>query len=186
MAYLGDVPASSLWKTIIDTRETLAALRMAHNVYDAFVVPAGLVRTSDGPDGGNTGNVLASKITAEILGVPFTSIHNVKRAQWNAAIAEMNRQIQQLQSPTGVSGSVAPQQPVTTSPSPISPVTAPGGVVSPVAATTTGIPFLGDMSGNNTLLMLAGGLGLYFLINRNKSAPARMRTRKGKRRHASR
>ena len=53
--FLGDIAASDLWKQIIDTREALAALRNSVGTVDSFVVPTGLVRTSDGPDGGNTG-----------------------------------------------------------------------------------------------------------------------------------
>lgn len=161
--YLGDVPASTLWKTLIDTRETLAAIRNSHNIYDAFAVPIGLVRTSDGPDGGNTGNVLASKITCEILGRPFTSIHNVKRADWNAALAEMNRQIAVLQSPTGNTPNVATSVPTTgdtTSGVPV--ITATPPITTPITTTAPAT--------NNTLYIVGGlgALAVLFAMKRKK------------------
>lgn len=165
--FLGDVPAEQLWKTIIDTRETLAAIRNAHNIYDPFVVPAGLNRMSDGPDGGNTGNVLASQITCEILGRPFTSIHNVKRADWNEAISRMNQTIQTLQSPTGITSDVAPTVPVVGTAENTSPVIT-GASAPPISTVgTSTMPVIpGTVAGINPLYMLAGGLGLYFLLNK--------------------
>lgn len=169
--FLGDVPAEQLWKTIIDTRETLAAIRNSRNIYDPFVVPPGLIRTSDGPDGGNTGNVLASQITCEILGVPFTSIHNVKRGQWNQAISQMNQSLATLQSPTGITGDVAPTIPVvgtvdTNSPvitGPAAPaISTVGTSLSPTSASVLSTP----STGISPVLMLAGGVGLFLLLNK--------------------
>lgn len=176
--FLGDVPAEQLWKTIIDTRETLAAIRNAHNIYDPFVVPAGLIRTSDGPDGGNTANVLASQITCEIRGVPFTSIHNVKRADWNDAIARMNQTIAMLQSPTGITNDVAPTVPVAPTADTNSPVIT--GSVAPSISTvgTSTTPIIPSVAtGINPVLMLAGGVGLFLLLNKKggKSATRKRR-----------
>lgn len=155
--FLGDIAASDLWKQIIDTREALAALRNSAGTPDSFVVPAGLVRTSDGPDGGNTGNVLASKITSEILGRPFTSIHNVKRADWNAALAAMNATIQTLKSPTGTSTGVAPSVPTVTT-------GAPATLPAPVPNVAAGMGSL--LTGNTLIYVLVGGAAIYMLMQR--------------------
>lgn len=96
-------PASSIWKAIIDAREAVAQTKNAiagsppNPPVDTFVVPPGLVRTSDGPNGGNTGNVLASKICAEVLSLPSSDIHKVKRAQWYACLQTLQKELQQLQ-----------------------------------------------------------------------------------------
>lgn len=169
--FLGDIPASELWKQIIDTREALAALRNSVGIPDSFTVPAGLVRTSDGPDGGSTGNVLASMITCEVLGRQFTSIHNVKRADWNAALNAMNVEIQKLKSPTGTSTSVAPAVPtITTGDQTATPQTT-------VPNVSSALPSV--LSGNTLLYVFAGGAVLYFLTQKKGGNHLkRMRTRR--------
>jgi hypothetical protein len=165
--FLGSVPAEQLWKTIIDTRETLAAIRNAHNIYDPFVVPPGLIRTSDGPNGGSTGNVLASQITAEICGLPSSDIHAVKRANWMDAVSRMNQSIAALQSPTGITSDVAPTIPVIATSDTNSPVIT--GTSDPAISTTgvsTSASVLSNSTGISPVLMLAGGVGLFFLLNK--------------------
>lgn len=175
--FLGDVPAPVLWKTVIDTRETLAAVRNAHNIPDSFVVPPGLDRTSDGPNGGNTGNVLASLITAQIMSLPSADIHAVKRANMNAAITAMTNQINQLQSPTGTTTAIAPTiatVPTVDTNSPL--IVAPGApgiatvtptlpsAVSPSSMVTPA----GASSSSNMMLYLLGGAGLLFVLMKGK------------------
>lgn len=155
--FLGDIAASDLWKQIIDTREALAALRNSAGTPDSFVVPPGLIRTSDGPDGGNTGNVLASRITSEILGRPFTSIHNVKRADWNAALAAMNATIQTLKSPTGTNTTIAPSVPTVTT-------GVPSTLPAPVPNVAAGMGSL--LSGNTLIYVLVGGAAIYMVMQR--------------------
>lgn len=129
-------PADSIWKSIIDQREMAAQLRnqLAGQTVDTFVVPPGLNRTSDGPNGGNTGNVLATKICNEVLNLGTDDIHKVKRAQWYQclqALQQLNTQLQgqlhdrqlaqsivtQLQPQTAVIPATSLTQPTTTQPS---------------------------------------------------------------------
>ncbi len=171
--YLGDIPAPQLWKSVIDTRETLAAVRNAHGVIDNFVVPPGLNRTSDGPNGGNTGNVLAAAITANIMGLGSADIHAVKRASMNAALVAMNNAINQLQSPTGQTTAIAPTIPVAATLSTTSPmVTTPNAPSLP--SITTAAPLTSPyslpattstaMPSNMWLYLLGGGAALLFLM----------------------
>lgn len=138
-------PAHDIWKAIIDAREAVANLKnqLAGSIVDTFTVPAGLDRKSDGPDGGNTANVVASKITCDVLGIQFTSIHKVKRNQWYAALQQLQQQQQQLaqqvhdkeltaQIVASIQGPVA--QPTTTpvaTPTPPPPPTTTPAVISP-------------------------------------------------------
>jgi hypothetical protein len=167
--FLGDVSAEQLWKTIIDTRETLAAIRNSRNIFDPFAVSPGLIRTSGGPDGGNTGNVLASQITAEICGLPSSGIHSVKRANWNDAIARMNQAIAMLQSPTGVSADVAPTIPVIGTADTNSPVIT-GASAPAIPTVATASPSLTSVlspsTGISPVLMLAGGVALFFILKK--------------------
>lgn len=92
-------PGNSIWKSIIDEREALAQLRnaVAGQTVDTFTVPAGFDRLSDGPNGGNTANVLATKICNEILNLGTDDIHKVKRATWYKCRDTLAQMIQQLQ-----------------------------------------------------------------------------------------
>ncbi len=92
-------PASSLWSSVISLRQQVAQLtnQIAGSVVDTFTVPAGLDPNSDGPSGGNTGNVLSAKIVADVLGLSSGDIHSVKRAQYYQAIQSLQSAIQQLQ-----------------------------------------------------------------------------------------
>lgn len=92
-------PASSLWGSVISLRQQVAQLtnQIAGSVVDTFTVPAGLDPNSDGPAGGNTGNVLSAKIVADVLGLPSGDIHSVKRAQYYQAIQSLQSAITQLQ-----------------------------------------------------------------------------------------
>ena len=175
--YLGDVPAPQLWKSVIDTRETLAAVRNSHGVPDTFLVPPGLNRTSDGPNGGNTGNVLAAAITANIMGISSADIHSVKRASMNAALTAMNNAINQLQSPTGQTTAIAPTIPVAATLSTNSPtVTVPNAPALPQVATAAPLtsPYAlpattsTAMPSNMWLYLLGGGAALLLLMKGKK------------------
>lgn len=187
MAYLGDIPAKQLWKNVIDTREKLAQLRVAAGQPDPFVVPANLNRTSDGPNGGNTGNVLAAAITANILGLPSPDIHKIKRGDMNNAIALMNTAIQGLTTPgtqipastvstaaltsaltTPSSVTVTPTTPVTSLPSQVPMISPTPTILSPVQAGVAAAPSFFDPSSPYFPYVLGGGLLLAVLLSRRQ------------------
>lgn len=121
-------PADSIWASIINQREMAAQLRnqIAGQTVDTFVVPPGLDRTSDGPNGGNTGNVLATKICNEVLGLGTDDIHKVKRAQWYAclqALQKLNADLQAKLHDMQLTASIVAQ--MTPAPVPASSLTQP-------------------------------------------------------------
>lgn len=140
-------PGNSIWKSIIDEREMLAQLRnqLAGNVVDTFVVPAGFDRMSDGPNGGNTANVLATKICNEILNLGTDDIHKVKRATWYKCrdtlaqmIKDLQAQLHDQQLTQSIVQSLTPATPVA------APVASPPDTttIAPITAAPSPTPFM--------------------------------------------
>lgn len=141
-------PASSLWSSLINLRQQIAQLtnQLAGATVDTFTVPAGLDPTSDGPNGGNTGNVLAAKITSDVLGLGTTDIHKIKRPQMYQAIQVLQQHLQQLQQQQHDTQLV---QQITAAVSPQTVQPAPGAATSqpaPVTGTPQTIPMVPETS----------------------------------------
>lgn len=133
-------PGNSIWKAIIDEREAVAQMRnqIAGQVVDQFQVPTGLDRLSDGPNGGNTANVLASKICKEILQLSTDDIHKVKRDQWYKTrdtlaqtIKDLQAQLHDMQLTQSIVSQIQPQSNV-----PVIP-TSPTGTLAVSSSTLT-------------------------------------------------
>jgi hypothetical protein len=141
-------PADSIWASLIGQREMAAQLRnqIAGQVVDTFVVPPGLDRTSDGPNGGNTGNVLATKITSEVLGLGTDDIHKVKRAQWYSALSalqKLNADLQAKLHDMQLTQSIVAQMTPAPSPIPATSLTQPT-LVQPSTVNANPVPITQD------------------------------------------
>lgn len=110
-------PASTLWSNVIALRVQVAQLnnQIQGAPIDTFQVPPGLDPTSDGPAGGNTGNVLSAAIVAQVLNLASSDIHDVKRAQYYSAITALQNQVatlkQKLTTQQTVAQAIAAVQP---------------------------------------------------------------------------